>query len=63
VQLSELAQFSVCAVALLEGGECDDAVRCPFVWSEDGRLGVLANKGKLCEVVVLRMLGRISTKS
>lgn len=36
-------------------GEREDAVRGPFVWSECGGFGVLANEGKLCEVVVLYM--------
>jgi hypothetical protein len=53
MQFSELAQFPVCTVTLRGRGKGDDAVRCPIVWSEGGRLRVLANEGELSEVVVL----------
>jgi hypothetical protein len=53
VQFSELAQFPECAVTLRGRGKCDDAVWCPIVGSEGGRLRVLANEGQLSKVVVL----------
>lgn len=51
--LPVLAQLLEGTLALFWGGEGDDAMRCPFVGPQDGRLGVLANEGDLLEMEVL----------
>lgn len=47
MELSELAQLSKGILALFRGGECEDAVWCPFVWAQDCGFRVFANEWKL----------------
>lgn len=51
--MSKLAQFTIGVVTLGSSWKGDDTVSYPFVGSEYGWLGVLADKGQLLEVVVL----------
>ena len=51
--MAELAKLAESLETLLGEGKGDGAVRCPFVRSDGGRLGMLADERKLVEVELL----------
>lgn len=56
--MAELAKLTKSLESLLGERKCDDAMRCPFVRSDSGRLRVLSEERELIEVVLLGTVRR-----